>query len=142
VTSRPGRLSRFGRDVKGQGSCVLPSKTAHLLLPGFVPAYDLGVIVNTTMANLVEDTDSMTSYLCLCWWVLRRFREEGMLQQARNRVADHLMSDWALRVLLPTDAILNHWLLGSLDSVVAEYTLIQMARTVGEEDDYLLGLSE
>ena len=136
------RLSRFGRDVKGQGSCVLPSKTAHLLLPGFVPAYDLGVIVNTTMVNLVEDTDSMASYLCLCWWVLLRFREEGTLQQARNRVADHLMSDGVLRVLLPTDAILNHWLLRSLDSVVAEYTLIQMARTVGEEDDCLLRWSE
>jgi hypothetical protein len=49
------RLSRFGREVKGQGSCVLPSKTAHLLLPGFVPAYDIGVIVNSTMANLVKD---------------------------------------------------------------------------------------
>jgi hypothetical protein len=136
------RLSRFGREVKGQGSCVLPSKTAHLLLPGFVPAYDIGVIVNTTMVNLIQDTNSMTGYLCLCWWVLRRFREEGTLQQARDRVADHLMSDWALRALLPTDAILNHWLLRSMDSVVAEYTLIQMARTVGAADDYLLQWAE
>lgn len=132
------RLSEFGQEVKGQGSCVLPSKTAHLLLPGFVPTYDIGVIVKTAMVNLVENTDSMTSYLCLCWWVLRRFREEGTLQQARDRVADHLMSDWALRVLLPTDAILRHWQLRSMDSVVAEYTLIQMARTVGAEDDFLL----
>jgi hypothetical protein len=136
------RLSRFGREVKGQKSCVLPSKTAHLLLPGFVPAYDIGVIKNTTMVNLIEDKGSMANYLCLCWWVLQRFREEGTLQQARDRVAEHLLSDWAIRMLLPTDAILNHWLLRSMDSVVAEYTLVQMARTVGEEDDYLLRWAE
>lgn len=132
------RLSRFGQDVKGQGSCVLPSKTAHLLLPGFVPAYDIGVIRNFAMSNLVRQTDSMTSYLCLCWWVLRRFVQEGTLQRARDRVADHLLSDWALRAMQPTDRVLNHWLLRSLDSVVAEYTLIGMARAVSVDDDYLL----
>jgi hypothetical protein len=132
------RLSQFGREVKGQGSCVLPSRTAHLLLPGLVPAYDIGVVVKTTMANVVGRTDSMTSYLCLCWWALRRFRDEGTLQQARDRVVDHLTSDWALRAMLSPQVIQDHWLLRTMDSVVAEYVLIGMARTVGQDDEFLL----
>ncbi len=130
------RMQKFGEDVKGQGSCVLPSKTAHLLLPGYLPAYDKEVAVNTTLYNLIASTSSMNGYMMICWWVLQRFREEGTLQQARDCVARYMLSDWLLTTVRAQTPTADHWLLRSMDSLVAEYTLIQMARTV--EDDYLL----
>jgi hypothetical protein len=45
------RLIRFGRAVKGNDSAVLPSKTAHLLIPSLIPAYDNGVIKNSTLCR-------------------------------------------------------------------------------------------
>jgi hypothetical protein len=130
------RMQKFGEDVKGQGSCVLPSKTAHLLLPGYLPAYDKEVAVNTTLYNLIASTSSMSGYLMICWWVLQQFRREGNLQQARDSVARYMLSDWLLTTVRAQAPAVDHWLLRSMDSLVAEYTLIQMARTV--EDDYLL----
>jgi hypothetical protein len=130
------RMQRFGKAVKGQGSCVLPSKTGHLLLPGYLPAYDNEVAVNTTLYNIIARTSSMSSYMMICWEVLQRFRQEGTLQQARDSVARYLMSDWVLTVVRAQNPTQGHWLLRTMDSLVAEYTLIQMARMV--EDDYML----
>ncbi len=129
-------MQRFGEAVKGQGSCVLPSRTGHLLLPSYLPAYDNEVAVNTTLYNIIARTSRMGSYMMICWWVLQRFRLEGTLQQARDSVARYLMSDWLLTVVCAQNPTQDHWLLQSMDTLVAEYSLIQMARMV--EGDYLL----
>ena len=130
------RLRRFGQDVKETESCVLPSKAAHFLLLGLVPAFDREVIQNKTLWWLAPRAANMESYLLLCWWVLQRFRREGTLQAARAAVAEYMLSRpmaWTRRLPRPGP---DHWLLNSMDSVVAEYTLIQMARNV--EQRYLL----
>src|SRR5438270_101503 len=44
-----GQLRRFGLLVKESESCVLPSKAAHFLLLGLVPAYDGQVIRDNTL---------------------------------------------------------------------------------------------
>jgi hypothetical protein len=130
------RLVRFAMDVKGVDSPVLPSKAAHLLLLPFIPAFDRLVICNEVLRNLAPNACDVQSYICLCWWVLRRFRGEGTLEQARARVAAHLGAQFAAcSGGLPRPEP-GHWLLQAMDTVVAEYTLIAMARTV--QDDYLL----
>jgi hypothetical protein len=130
------RLRRFGLAVKGSESCVLPSKTAHFLLLGLVPAYDGQVIRDSTLWWLAPHACDRRSYVLLCWWVLRRFGREGTLQEAREAVADYMLNQpmpWTRRLPRPAP---DHWLLRSMDSVVAEYTLIQMAR--GLEQRFLL----
>jgi hypothetical protein len=129
-------LRRFGMDVKGVDSYVLPSKTAHFLLLGLVPAYDIKVICRGTLSRLASNARSMHSYLLMCWWVLQQFRQEGTLDEARDQVARYMLSQqmvWTRHLPRPRE---GHWLLHSMDSVVAEYTLIQMASTVQHE--YLL----
>jgi hypothetical protein len=130
------RLRRLGPVVKQTDSCVLPSKAAHFLLLGLVPAYDQQVIQNDVIWWLAPRANNMESYLLLCWWVLQQFQEEGTLDEARPAVAEYMLSRpmaWTRRLPRPGA---DHWLLNSMDSVVAEYTLIQMARNV--EQRYLL----
>jgi hypothetical protein len=130
------RLRRFGLAVKGSDSCVLPSKTAHLLLLGLVPAYDEQVIRDRTLWWLAPHACDMQSYLLMCWWALQQFRREGTLDEAREAVAAYMLSQpmpWTRRLPRPAP---DHWLLRSMDSVVAEYTLIQMANSL--EQRFLL----
>lgn len=125
-----GRLRRFGLTVKGSESCVLPSKSAHFLLLGLVPAYDGEVIRDSTLWRLAPRACDMRSYILMCWWVLQQFQREGTLNEARGAVADYMLSQpmpWTRRLPRPAP---DHWLLRSMDSVVAEYTLIQMARSL------------
>ncbi len=130
------RLVQFGMDVKGVHSCVLPSKTAHFFLLGLVPAYDRRIIRHTVLPQLVRNCWDMQSYVLLSWWVLQQFRREGTLDEARAAVPRYMLDEqmgWTHT--LPQPAA-NHWLLQAMDSVVAEYTLIQMARNAG--DGYVL----
>ncbi len=129
------RLSRFGRAVKEEESYVLPSKTAHLLLPTLIPAYDKAVI-RQALLTLLRGASSMSSYMKIAWWVLQKFREEGTLQQARDHVAQSMLDAWLFRTLQPQNPAPDHWLLRSMDSVVAEYTIIQMGQR--EDANYLL----
>jgi hypothetical protein len=131
-----GRLHRFALAVKGSDSCVLPSKTAHFLLLGLVPPYDREVIRDRTLWWLAPHACDMRSYILMSWWALQQFRREGTLNEAREAVAGYMLSQpmpWTWRIPRPTQ---ENWLLRSMDSVVAEYTLIQMAR--GLEQRYLL----
>jgi hypothetical protein len=130
------RLVQFALDVKGVDSPVLPSKTAHLLLLPLVPAFDRLVICNWVLWSLAPNACDLQSYVRLCWWVLQRFRDERTLEQARARVADHLLAQCARCCSGLTRPPAAHWLLRAMDTVVADYTLIAMARTV--QDDYLL----
>jgi hypothetical protein len=130
------RLRRFGLTVKGSESCVLPSKTAHFLLLGLVPAYDGQVIRDGTLWWLAPRACDMHAYVLMCWWALQQFRREGTLDEAREAVARYMLSQpmpWTRRLPRPAP---GHWLLRSMDSVVAEYTLIQMARSL--EQRFLL----
>ncbi len=130
------RLRRFGLAVKGSESCVLPSKTAHFLLLGLVPPYDREVICDSTLWWLAPHACDMQSYILMSWWTLQRFRHEGTLDGAREAVAAYVLSQpmpWKWPLTRPTP---NHWLLRSMDSVIAEYTLIQMARSL--EQRFLL----
>jgi hypothetical protein len=77
----------------------------------------------------------MQSYLLMCWWALQRFRREGTLDEAREAVAGYMLSQPMPWTRLPRLAQ-DHWLLRSMDSVVAECTLIQMARSL--EQRFLL----
>jgi hypothetical protein len=122
------RLLDFGLKVKGVHSCVLPSKTAHFFLLGLVPAYDQRVIRHTVLPRLARNCWDMQSYVVMSWWVLQQFVREGTLGQACAAVARYMMEEqmgWTYALPQPAP---NHWLLQSMDSVVAEYTLIQMAR--------------
>jgi hypothetical protein len=136
ATTLTARLRRFGVDVKGVDSCVLPSKTAHLLVLPLVPAYDLYIIRDRTLCRLAPNAWDMESYILMCWWVLQRFQEEGTLQEARDQVARYMLGEPMARTRPLPRPQLGHWLLHSMDSIVAEYTLIQMGRTV--ENEYLL----
>ena len=77
--------------LKGTDSCVLPSKTAHFLLLGLVPAFDRQVIRDNVLWWLAPRAQNMESYLLMCWWVLQQFREEGTLEQARESVAGYMI---------------------------------------------------
>jgi hypothetical protein len=130
------RLVAFGLDAKGVNSCVLPSKTAHFFLLGLIPAYDQSVIRNWVLPTLLRRGRDMQTYVLASWWVLQQFREQGSLDDARAAVARYMLEDqlrWTCR--LPQPAA-DHRLLMAMDSVIAEYTLIQMARNAG--DNYVL----
>ncbi|HJZ58968.1 MAG TPA: hypothetical protein VKE74_28755 [Gemmataceae bacterium] len=74
--------------------------------------------------------------MLMCWWVLQEFRQEGSLYETREAVAEHMLSqhvEWTSWLPRPDP---DHWQLVSMDSVVAEYTLIQMARWA--DDRYVL----
>src|SRR5262249_22658009 len=86
-----GRLRRFGLVVKASESCVLPSKAAHFLLLGLVPAYDGHVIRDNTLWWLVPRACDAQSYVLICWWVLQGFRHEGTLDEARAAVAGYML---------------------------------------------------
>jgi hypothetical protein len=134
------RLRRLAQVVKLTQSCVLPSKAAHFLLLGLVPAFDQQVIQNEVLWKLARRANNMESYLLLCWWVLQKLREEDDLEEARGAVVEYMLSrpmPWTRRLPRPGA---GHGLLNSMDSVVAEYILIQMARTV--EQRYLLRWAE
>jgi hypothetical protein len=108
----------------------------HFLLLPLVPAYDLRVIRDQTLCRLAPRAWDRESYLLLCWWVLQQFRKEGTLQEARDLVAGYRLGQpmaWTRRLPRPAP---GHWLLHLMDSVVAEYTLIQMGKTV--KGGYLL----
>jgi hypothetical protein len=122
--------------VKGTGSCVLPSKAAHFLLLGLVPAYDGKVMRDNTLWWLAPRARDAQSYVLMCWWVLQQFRSEGTLEHARAAVARYMLQQplpWTRRLPRPAP---DNRLLQSMDSAVAEYTLIQVGRTV--EQRYLL----
>jgi len=112
VTSR---LRRFGRDVKGRDSCVLPSKTAHFVLLPLIPAYDLHMIRDRTLCKLAPTAWDMESYMMMCWWILQQYKREGTLQQARDHVAAYMRAQpmaWTRRLPRPEA---GHWLLHSMD---------------------------
>jgi hypothetical protein len=124
------RCRAFGRLVKGNRSCVLPSKAAHLMLPDLVPAYDDAVIKNEVLTRLISgrrDGDPFELYVKLCWGVLQDLGTLGLLQRARLRVAKHLLERWSVRALGATRPSRRQ--LASVDSTVAEYLLIGMARS-------------
>ena len=128
ATAITRRLLRFGWEVKGVESCVLPSKAAHFLLLGLIPAYDRQIIRDQVLRRLLPASTDMESYLLLCWWILQQFKAENTLQRARDLVAEYMLGqpmEWTRHLPRPAR---GHWLLHSMDSVVAEYTLIQMAR--------------
>ncbi len=125
------RCFDFGSLVKGRYSGVLGSKTAHFFYPGLVPAYDQKVIRFTVLPRLAWGCSDMRSYVVLCWWIVQEYIREGSLQQARDTVAEFILERTEWMGLDP-----DHWLLRSLDSVIAEYTLIQMSRSAG--DQYVL----
>jgi hypothetical protein len=129
-------MRKFGHDVKGHESCVLPSKTAHMLLPTLVPAYD-NLVVGDAMRKILPRSSGMIRYLKTAWWVLRRFREEGTLQDARDLLADSMLKHWLVRTLRPQNPPAENPLAWSLDSVLAEYTIIQMGQPAGNR--HLLG---
>jgi hypothetical protein len=136
AASLTARLRRFGMAVKGSESCVLPSKAAHLLLLGLVPAYDRRIIRDNTLWWLAPRAGNMESYMLVCWWVLQQFRREGTLGEARAAVAGYMIKQplpWTQSLLRPAE---DNRLLQSMDTVLAEYSLIQMARTV--EQRFLL----
>lgn len=136
ATALTSRLHQFGLAVKGSESCVLPSKTAHFLLLGLVPPYDREIIRDRTLWWLAPRACDMRSYVLMSWWALQQYRSEATLNEARESVARYMLSQpmqWTGWRPRPT---LDNWLLRSMDSVVAEYTLIQMARSL--EQRYLL----
>jgi hypothetical protein len=136
VAAAADRLVRFALDVKGTDSPVLASKTAHLLLIPLMPAYDNLMIRSNVLPRLTRYGRDMQSYLRMCWWVLRQFRAEGTLEQARARVGAYLVDRCRGRGRALLDAARDHWLLQALDTVIAEYSLIGMADSGG--DDYPL----
>lgn len=120
------RCFDFGLLVKGRYSGVLGSKTAHFFYPGLVPAYDQKVIKLTVLPRLAWGCSDVRSYVVMCWWVLQQYIRKGTFEEARDMVAEFVLDRTEWMGLVP-----NHWLLRSLDSVIAEYTLIQMSRTAG-----------
>jgi hypothetical protein len=122
------RCRAFGRLVKGNRSCVLPSKAAHLMLPDLVPAYDDAVIKNEVLTKLItgrRDSDPFELYVRLCWGVLQDLGTLGLLERARRRVAKHLVERWSIRALGAMRPTRRQ--LASMDSTVAEYLLTGMA---------------
>jgi hypothetical protein len=123
--------------VKGVESYVLPSKAAHLMLPTLIPAYDVAVVVGEVLAYLLpmytRAGKSYATYMKLCWWVIQRLDGEGGLKKATALVRDHLLGTWLVRQLSPKRPRASSAILNSLDSTVAEYTLIAMARAVKEK---------
>jgi hypothetical protein len=85
------RRRGFGRVVKETESRVLPSKAAHFLLPGLVPAVDREVVQNGTLWRLAPRSRDTESDPVMCWWVLRQFRREGTLGGAREAVAAYML---------------------------------------------------
>jgi hypothetical protein len=74
----------------------------------------------------------MQTYVLASGWVLQQFREGGSLDDARSAVARYMLMEqmrWTCRLPQPPA---DHRLLQAMDSVVAEYTLIQMARRGGD----------
>ena len=81
------RCLRFGKRVKGTASCVLPSKTAHLLLPELVPAYDNAEIKNEVLAKLIPGRrrgEPFEIYVKLAWSVIQELRERVALNRFRG----------------------------------------------------------
>ena len=117
-----------------EASFVLPSKTAHLLLPTLVPAYDGAVVVDQVLSRLfparTRDAKTYATWLSLCWWVLQLFRREGTLAAARGQVFKSLMDDWRVRVLDAAKPTATSFVASCLDSYLAEYTLIGMYHDV------------
>lgn len=123
----------FGRKVKASKhySAVLPSKTAHLLFPSLIPAYDVEVIQHQVLrmipARTMPDRASYSTYLCLSWWVLQKLRDEGALETCARSVLDELHKHWLIETLHPGP--LPDVLLELIDSFISEYTLIGMSRS-------------
>lgn len=121
--------------VKESASHVLPSKAAHLLLPTLVPAYDQQVIAGQVLPAVLPRRAgrNFQTYVQLCWWVLDQLCREGSLDSAAALVRDHLAADWLVRSLGATRPDPTSFVARSLDSLVAEYTLIGMWKLQDEK---------
>jgi hypothetical protein len=129
-----GAFKGFQRVKKGKKhSDVLPSKTAHLLFPSMIPAYDDYVVVKWVMKRKfphnIPGGASYANWIKVCNWVLRQLEDYGLLREARRLVLRQLIErTWAIKILRPR---LPGALLGvgasMLDSFVAEYVLIGLA---------------
>jgi hypothetical protein len=106
-----------------------------LLLPTLVPACDQQVIVGQVLPAVLppRSGSDFRVYLRLCWWVLDQLRREGTLDSAAEMVRDHLAADWLVRSLGATRPDPTSLVARSLDSLVAEYTLIGMWYVQQEE---------
>jgi hypothetical protein len=123
-------LLEIGKSIKGKESHVLPSKLAHYIYPSLLPAYDLAEVESKVLRLLLHVEGrrlpkSYGAYLRLSNWILRQFKEQGSLNQAGDMLFDHLRKDGGIQMLsldLNRDRIRPY-----LDSIIAEYTLVQMA---------------
>lgn len=121
-------LTSFSSHVKRTSSVVIAAKTAHLLLPTLVPAYDQEVVAGTILPRVLpRGRRDFHHYVLACWWVLAELKRTKRLPDALGRVAKHLSADWAIRQLAPGSNIAARGAMPYLDSVVAEYVLTGMA---------------
>jgi hypothetical protein len=125
-------FSGMANAVKQNESFVLPAKTAHLLFPSMVPAFDVEVVSQQVLDGMLParltDRRTFAMWLRLCSQVLAELKAERTLDEACRRVRDALMDDWSIRVLDPRAPERTDRLLPGLESFVAEYILIALSR--------------
>ena len=125
----------MARDVKENMSFVLPSKAAHLVFPSMIPAFDMEVVRDMVLEDLLPPRiayrKSFATWLRLCCCVLQEFKSDGTLAEAGRMVRDALLGDWAMEQLQPAHPPRTDAVLPLLDSFVAEYTLIGIQRAGG-----------
>lgn len=127
-----GMFARTAAVVKGNESFVLPSKTAHLLFPAMIPAYDREVVADRIMDSLLPPRMNgralYATWLKLCWWIIAQLRESTLLDAACEKVRDSLLDSWAVAVLDVGRPKRDAACAALLDSFVAEYALIGLQR--------------
>lgn len=118
--------------VKGNESFVLPSKTAHLLFPSMIPAYDREVVAARIMDSLLPPRmygrALYATWIKLCWWILAQLRQSSLLDLACEKVRDSLLDSWTIAVLDVGSPKRDAACAALLDSFVAEYALIGLQR--------------
>jgi hypothetical protein len=126
-----GLFPAFSARVKGNARVVLPSKTAHLLFPSVIPAYDRAVVreevLDSLMPGRMRGRLLYRTYLRASWWILGQLEAESSLGRAGRRTLESLRGDWVIEVLEPSFP--SETALPLLDTFVSEYTLIGLARS-------------
>jgi hypothetical protein len=133
----PACFAQFAKAIKGSDSDVLPSKAAHLALPGLVPAFDQARIRGLVLPRLLgRGSRNYRAYLELSWWALHELRRSQDLDRAlkitRQRLIEQLQSQWPRHLLRAASPLLDLPPLLRLDACVSEYVLMGLAR-VGAE---------
>lgn len=128
-------LNQAASNIKQNDSFVLPSKTAHLLFPAMVPAYDVEVVrnrvLNRTLPPRLKGRLGYEIWIKACWWVLTQLRQSGQLERECQKVRDSMLNSWSISILRAQDPRRDDCCAALLDSFVAEYALIGLERRGG-----------